>query len=191
MTRWILPSVFLVLLVAPARAEDLASPADIPGTGAARSRALFEAMVPVLLSPRCVNCHPAGRRPRQGEDGRLHQPPIVGGPDGHGVVGMQCATCHGTGNYDPAGVPGAPGWHLAPASMAWEGLTPGQLCAQLKDPSRNGGRDLAAIVEHMRVDPLVGWGWKPGVGRKPAPGSQAQLGALAEAWAASGAACPE
>ena len=42
----------------------------------------------------------------------------------------------------------------------------------------------------MAKDELVGWAWKPGVGREPAPGTQAAFGALVKAWAESGAACP-
>lgn len=183
--------LLLLAAAAPTSAEDLKSPGEVAGKGAARSAALFTAMGPALQSPRCVNCHPAGRRPRQGDDASLHEPPVVGGPEGRGVAGMQCATCHGTANYDPAGVPGAPNWHLAPASMAWEGLSVGELCEQLKDPSRNGGRSVAAIVTHLKTDPLVGWAWRPGAKRQPAPGTQAQLAALAEAWASTGAHCPD
>ena len=42
----------------------------------------------------------------------------------------------------------------------------------------------------MAKDELVGWAWKPGVGREPAPGTQPAFGALVKAWADSGAACP-
>jgi hypothetical protein len=42
----------------------------------------------------------------------------------------------------------------------------------------------------MAEDSLVGWGWHPGAGRAPAPGTQAEFGALIKAWADSGAACP-
>ena len=42
----------------------------------------------------------------------------------------------------------------------------------------------------LRKDDLVAWGWQPGEGREPAPGSQKQLGALAQAWIDSGAECP-
>ena len=38
---------------------------------------------------------------------------------------------------------------------------------------RNGGKALAAIVEHNAHDELVGWGWHPGADREPAPGTQA------------------
>jgi hypothetical protein len=87
-------------------------------------------------------------------------------------------------------IPGHPEWHLAPIEMAWEGKTLGEICAQIKDPARNGGKDLAAIVDHMAEDSLVGWGWAPGAGREPVPGTQESFGALIEAWAATGAECP-
>jgi len=32
--------------------------------------------------------------------------------------------------------------------MAWEGKSPGEICAQLNDRNRNGGRDLALLHEH-------------------------------------------
>jgi hypothetical protein len=43
---------------------------------AARSTAYFTELGKVLTSPRCLNCHPAGDRPRQGDTARLHQPPV-------------------------------------------------------------------------------------------------------------------
>ena len=160
------------------------------GDEAERSAALFAEAAKVLQHPRCINCHPAGEMPLQGEDFRLHEPPVKRGRTGFGVAGMRCQTCHLTENYDPGRVPGAPTWHLAPESMAWEGLTLAELCAQLKDPERTGGRDLEAVAEHMAEDALVAWGWGPGVGREPAPGSQKEFGKLIRAWIKTGAACP-
>jgi hypothetical protein len=156
----------------------------------ARSIALFEEAGRVLQHPRCVNCHPATERPLQTEAMRPHQPLVVRGPDGHGAPGMACNTCHRAANYDPARVPGHPQWHLAPASMAWEGRTLGEICEQIKDPARNGGKDMAALIHHMAEDSLVGWGWSPGEGRESAPGTQKEFGDLIKAWAATGAACP-
>ncbi|MEH2501855.1 cytochrome c5 [Bradyrhizobium sp. AZCC 1578] len=156
----------------------------------ARSIALFEEAGKVLHHPRCVNCHPATERPLQSDAMRPHQPLVVRGADGHGVPGMTCNTCHHTANFDAARVPGHPQWHLAPASMAWEGRTLGEICAQIKDPNRNGGKDMAALLHHMAEDSLVGWGWSPGPGREPAPGTQAAFGALLRAWADTGAHCP-
>lgn len=156
----------------------------------ARSQALFLEASKVMLHARCVNCHPAGDSPHQGDAMALHEPPVVRGPEGEGVVGMRCDSCHQETNLELARVPGAPHWHLAPRSMAWEGLSPAELCAQLKDPARNGGMSLEAIVKHSTEDPLVGWGFDPGHGRTPAPGNQALFGSLVAAWVADGAVCP-
>lgn len=43
----------------------------------------------------------------------------------------------------------------------------------------------------MAHDHLVGWGWNPGEGRAPAPGTQAQFGELIQAWIDTGAKCPK
>ena len=74
--------------------------------------------------------------------------------------------------------------------MGWEGKSLGEICAQIRDPARNGGRSLAAIVEHVGGDHLVGWAWAPGSGREAAPGSQAEARALVSAWVETGAECP-
>jgi hypothetical protein len=157
---------------------------------AARSAALFTEAGKVLTSARCVNCHPAGDRPLQGETHRLHQPPVARGPDGFGTVSMRCATCHQDANFDTAGMPGHAHWHLAPREMAWQGKTLSEICVQIKDPARNGGRSLQQLLTHMATDSLVGWAWAPGFGRRPAPGTQQEFGALIDAWIKTGAACP-
>jgi hypothetical protein len=170
----------------------LATPESFAGISdtAERSAALFTEAGKVLTAPRCVNCHPASDRPLQSEAGRPHQPPVARGLDGVGAATMRCATCHQGANFDPAGVPGHPHWHLAPREMAWQGKTVGEICAQIKDPTRNGGRSLQEILTHMASDTLVGWAWAPGFGREPAPGTQQELGALIEAWLNTGAVCP-
>lgn len=165
----------------------------------ARAAALFTEAGKVLQHPRCVNCHPRTDRPLQGDAMQVHQPPVVrgggkiGGKDGHGAVGMQCDTCHGTKNFAATKsftVPGHENWHLAPIEMAWEGRSLREICVQLKDRKRNGGKSMAQMVEHMAHDSLVGWGWQPGFGRTPAPGTQKQLGELIQAWVDAGAHCP-
>jgi len=161
----------------------------------ARSVAIFNEMGKVLTSPRCLNCHPRTDSPTQGDKMLVHSPPVLRGPEGFGVAGLECSTCHGPRNaaFGNGGgsVPGNPKWHLAPKSMAWQGLTLGQICAVLKDPKRNGGMTLAQLVEHNGKDALVGWGWNPGPGRTPAPGTQAEFGELTAAWVESGAVCPK
>lgn len=192
MRFYLLISILVAGGISAAQSNDLANPESFAGIAdtAARSAALFTELGKVLTHPRCVNCHPAGDRPLQGEMGRLHQPPVQRGTDGHGLPAMRCSMCHQQANFDPAGVPGHAEWHLAPREMAWERRRLGEICAQLKDPARNGGRSLDDLVHHIGEDTLVGWAWMPGYGRQPAPGTQKQAGALVEAWVKTGAMCP-
>ena len=174
-------------------ASELESIAD----ESARSVALFEEAGKVIQHPRCVNCHPAGDRPLQGMAMRPHEPPVFRGDANFGLVGMTCNTCHGSENVtladqadDIKSIPGNPNWHLAPIEMAWEGKSLGEICTQIKDPARNGGKTIDEIVEHMAHDDLVGWGWHAGAGREPVPGTQEAFGELIKYWAETGAACP-
>lgn len=156
----------------------------------ARAAALFTEIGKVLTHPRCINCHPATERPLQGDMQRPHMPWVARGPTGDGLPGLRCHTCHGEdGNYRT--VPGAPHWHLAPASMAWVGKSLPEICAQLKDRERNGGKSMTEMHEHMAHDKLVAYGWNPPAHLEPAPGSQAKLGALFQAWLDAGAHCPD
>jgi hypothetical protein len=177
----------------PVARNELRSPADFDAIAdrAARSRALFVEASRVLLHPRCLNCHPGGDSPLQGMEMRLHDPPVVRGPDNGGVVGVRCTSCHQDANQQLARVPGAPNWSLAPIEMTWVKKSPRQICEQLKDPKRNGGRTLEAIVDHSAHDTIVAWGWAPGADREPAPGSQTAFGALIRAWNDTGAVCPK
>jgi hypothetical protein len=161
-----------------------------------RSIALFTEAGKVLQHPRCLNCHPADRTPTQGDDLHPHVPLVQAGPQDRGTPELPCASCHGPQNAATLGsamksIPGSDPWLLAPASMAWQGLSLGEICVQLKDPARNGGRSLAKIEEHLAQDHLVGWAWHPGEGRLPAPGSQAVFGQLIAAWIKTGAQCPK
>ncbi|MEP2983710.1 MAG: Isoquinoline 1-oxidoreductase subunit [Sulfitobacter sp.] len=159
-----------------------------------RSVALFEEMFLVIESPRCMNCHPVNNTPLQGDDMQPHQPPVVRGAADFGAPGMRCSTCHGAENVPystgEGSIPGHEPWQLAPIEMGWVGLTAAEVCEQLKDPDRNGNRTLTELHEHNAEDGLVGWGWEPGDGRTPAPGSQEVFGALTQAWIDTGAACP-
>lgn len=176
------------------KAAELKSPANfasITDTNA-RAVALFEEAGKVINSPRCMNCHPATDRPTQTDKMRPHIPLVVRGDGGMGAAGgLTCNTCHHESNFDPANVPGNPKWQLAPIEMAWQGKSLGQICEQIKDPARNGGKDIAALVKHMAEDELVGWGWAPGGNRTPAPGTQKEFGELFKAWQEAGAACPK
>lgn len=160
----------------------------------ARSIALFEEAGKVITHPRCTNCHPVST-PSQGDERRPHMPAVSFGEAGMGAAGMPCVSCHTAKNVWVGGVqtvtvPGNPRWSLAPKEMAWQGKSLGDICRQLKDTRRNGGKTMDEMVEHMAHDDLIAWGWDPGEGRTPAPGTQAQFGELIKAWVDTGAACP-
>ena len=71
-----------------------------------RSRALFNEIAKVVTHPRCMNCHPAGDVPLQGNDQHLHLPPIQRGEAGLGVPGVSCASCHTEKNFTLVGTGG-------------------------------------------------------------------------------------
>lgn len=156
-----------------------------------RSAAAFRQLATVLRHPRCLNCHTATNFPRQGDERRRHDQNVQRGPDDHGVFAMQCSTCHQDVNQRATGVPGAPGWALAPLSMAWEGLNDGQLADQLKDQTRSGQRSLEDIYDHIANDELVGWAWKPGSTRQPPPLSREEFARYVREWIDTGAVSPK
>lgn len=176
----------------PAVSDQLLAPSHFASIAdrTERSRKMFVEISRVLTHPRCVNCHPHDDTPRQGENQAVHDPPVLRGPEDRGVPALGCDSCHQDRNAEFARIPGAPGWHLAPRAMMWLGRSEKAICEQLKDRRHNGGRTLAQLQEHFAHDKLVGWGWNPGADRVPAPGTQAQLAALVQAWIETGAACP-
>lgn len=155
----------------------------------ARSLALFQEAGRVIEHPRCLNCHPRTDRPTQAASMRRHIPAVSRGSDGGGDPLLRCSTCHNDANLDASGVPGNPKWRLAPIEQAWQGRTLGEICRQILDSSRSH-MTRAQLLHHMANDELVGWAWHPGGDRSPAPGSQAQFGALIAAWLETGAQCP-
>jgi mono/diheme cytochrome c family protein len=182
----------VVLLEAnPASPTTPASPAATDSAIAA-----FATVQAVLQHPRCQNCHIPGDAPLQFDAGTPHAQNVQRGPDGKGVPGLPCATCHGAANppasYGPHLPPGAPNWHLPPPErkMVFIGLSAADLCATVKDPKRNGGKDFAALVEHVSHDKLVLWGWEPGVGRAPVSVPHDRFVAAFKTWMAGGAPCP-
>jgi hypothetical protein len=171
----------------PSEFQSIANPAE-------RSRAIFAEIGRVLTHPRCMNCHPSGEHPLQGADHHEHRPVVWRNDTGN--VGTPCGECHTGQNVtlrehaSYQSIPGHPRWGVAPLSMAWQGKPLGEICRQLKDTERNGGRDLALLQEHVAKDDLVAWGWTPGPGRDPAPGTQEATGQLVQAWIDTGAECP-
>ncbi len=170
--------------------------ANADAESAAGGAASFDQLMRVLTHRRCINCHPAGDRPHQGEDSHLHRFGVQRGADGFGPAALTCGTCHQAENNDFSGVPGAPHWHLAPRSMAWEGLNRYEIARSILDPAKNGGRNPAEIEQHLTTDPLVLWVFEPGVdheekAREKPPVSREDYLAAVKAWFAAGTPIPD
>ena len=168
--------LFLATLVAivggiALSAIDMAN-ARTPATrpNAADGEAVWDSVYSVLTSPRCINCHTATNYPQQGDDRRRHFANVIRGPEGKGVAGLNCASCHQEQNSDATGVPGAHGWHLAPLSMRWQDandrtLSSSAVCRALIDRAKNHGLDGPGLLKHHQEEALVRWAWNPG--RRP------------------------
>jgi hypothetical protein len=158
--------------------------------------AAFDTVQTVLQHPRCQNCHIPGDTPLQFDAGLTHAQNVKRGPDGKGAPGLPCSACHGEVNppasYGAHMPPGATKWALPPPArkMVFINLPAAELCANLKDTRRNGGKDLAALLEHVSHDKLVLWGWDPGVGRAPVSVPHEQFVAAFKTWVDAGAPCP-
>jgi hypothetical protein len=160
----------------------------------AGARAAFLAAYKVFMHARCMNCHPAGDVPLQGDDSHLHAQNVKRGPEGKGKYALKCANCHQLTNLPGENMPpGNPNWHLPPPEMpmVFQGKTPGELARQLKDPKRNGGRTLEEILRHVSEDKLVLAGWDPGDGRTKPPLTHAEFVARMREWVEKGAEAPE
>ena len=99
----------------------------------------FKDVYKVLISPRCVNCHPSGDVPLQGDDSHLHSMLPQRGKDGKGINAMKCGNCHQATSMEGLNQPpGHPDWHLPPADMkmVFEGKTAVQLAKQLVNPKQ-------------------------------------------------------
>jgi len=158
--------------------------------------AAFATVQQVLQHPRCQNCHIPGDAPLQFDAGLPHQMQVVRGDGGIGAPALPCSTCHNSVNppasFGPHAPPGALGWRLPPPEqkMVFIDRTAAELCATIKDPQKNGGKDFAALIHHVADDELVGWGWAPGGNRAPVPVPRAEFVAKFKQWAAAGGPCP-
>ena len=176
-------------IVAPLIVGLLALAGNDRESAPAASPATFDPIASVLMHPRCLNCH-QDQSPRQGDARTVHLPLVVRGKDGHGAPTQQCQTCHQTTNTADGFVPGVADWRLAPLSMLWEGRSAQQICEQMKDPARNGGRHTPEqIIEHMKTDPLVLWAWAPGNGRALPPLAHDKFVEALESWVKAGMPC--
>jgi hypothetical protein len=188
----------VIAVAAAAAAVATAGDPAPPARSGTRTAALaaFDTVRTVLQHPRCQNCHIPGDAPLQFDAGLPHAQHVQRGPLGNGAPGLPCSTCHAAANppasYGAHMPPGAPNWRLpAPRQkMVFIGLPPAELCAAIKDRERTGGRNLAAMLEHVSHDKLVLWGWDPGVGRAPVAVPHAVFVASFKTWIEGGAPCP-
>ena len=154
----------------------------------------------VAAHPRCANCHvgpdgvPMWSGPSYGRT-RPHGMNIQGGASRIGAEMLLCSTCHVTsvsgGQDAPHMAPQvAAAWRLPPPQAHWFGRSSADVCEQLRDPARNGGRDHLALAAHLDHDVILHWAWAPGGGREPAPYSlQAHVNDIL-AWGVAGFPCP-
>jgi hypothetical protein len=192
----LLPLVLLLIL------GSAGSPPSSPAATQTRDdgMAAWREVYSVLTHPRCLNCHTAGDYPQQGDTRERHLINVVRGPKGEGVPGLNCNSCHQQANDEATGVPGSAGWHLAPASMAWQDvedrvLSSAQVCRTLTDRSKNHNMDGPALLKHHAEDALVGWAWQPGVDlagkpRTTPPLTRAQFVEATRQWVGAGTPCP-
>ncbi|TKC01550.1 hypothetical protein [Pedobacter cryotolerans] len=153
----------------------------------------FQQVYRVLMSPRCMNCHPAGDVPLQGDDSHLHAMLPKRGLDGKGLNAMKCNSCHQPTNTPGLNTPpGDPNWHLPPANMkmVFQGKTPSQLAKQLVNPKTNGNKNMKQLIAHAD-DGLVLAGWNPGEGRTLPPLSHAEFKKAWIEWIKTGAVAPK
>lgn len=153
----------------------------------------FMQVYKVLMSPRCMNCHPAGDYPLQGDDGHMHIMNVQRGKNGKGIYALKCANCHQPENTPGLHTPpGNPKWQLPPANMkmVFQGRTAQQLALQIMDYNRNGHKNKQQLLEHAR-DTLVKAGWNMGEGRKPPPLSYEAFLKAWDTWINKGGVAPQ
>ena len=154
----------------------------------------------VASHPRCSSCHvgssdrPMWSGPSYGAS-RPHGMKVRAGESRIGAEFIACDTCHAASNFpqtEPHAAPRVAGtWRLAPSGAGWFGETAEYICAQLRDPKRNGGMDYKALANHAGHDVVLQWAWDPGPGREPAPYSLEKHIMDLHLWGAAGQPCPQ
>ena len=153
----------------------------------------------VASHPRCTNCH-VGAQDQPMWEGLAYGPGAVHGmgiraDDSRiGAESQPCRVCHVTSasaRETPAHAPAQidDAWRLPPVELDWLGRSSAEICAQLRDPARNDGHDIAGLVEHLTASPFVAWGFAPGGGRSAPPGSPEEMARDVALWGAAGMPC--
>jgi hypothetical protein len=152
----------------------------------------FMQVYKVLMSPACMNCHPAGDAPIQGLDGQPHTMNVKRGNDGKGLYAVKCSNCHQSENTPGLHTPpGSPEWQLPPENMKmiFQGRTPRQLALQLMNYNQNGHKNKAQLIAHARTT-LVKKGWDLGEGRIQPPMSYSAFISVWDEWINKGGYAP-
>jgi hypothetical protein len=162
--------------------------------------AAWQQVYSVLTSSRCINCHTATNYPQQGDDRHRHFANVIRGPEGKGVPGLNCVSCHQSANAESTGVPGGRNWHLAPLSMRWQDendqpSSSAAVCRSLTDRTKNGGLNAEALLKHHEEEPLVLWAWNPGRRQDGAmrtlpPLTHSEFVSATRQWIEAGMPCP-
>lgn len=199
-----IPALLLALtLASPALAAgevvDITPPAEGSVT-TEQALAAWDRIYEVASHPRCSNCHvgpsntPMWSGPTYGKT-RPHGMNINAGDSRIGAEYVQCSTCHmyreeGGANDAPHMAPQvAADWRLPPVEAEWFGKSSTDVCNQLRDPDRNGGRGFMEIASHLDHDVILHWAWNPGGGREPAPYSLQEHVNDVLAWGVAGMPC--
>lgn len=157
----------------------------------------------VVTHPRCANCHVDAKAipiwtPAGESKSRVHGMNIHGGESRIGAEALVCQTCHVTSTLPNDAAPAPPhagiDWQLAPVEFIWFGKSGAEICAQLRDPKRNGGRDAAGLLAHLRHDAslngFIPRSWEP-TGRPIPPGTFEDHVKDMALWGAAGQPCPD
>lgn len=164
---------------------------DIEKIRTAESKKAFLEAYKVFTHPRCMNCHPSGDIPLQGDDSRPHTMGVQRGMDGKGLFANKCSNCHQFEHLDGKRMPPAsPHWHLPSMrrKMVFQGKSPRQLAASFKDSAFTGFHSVERIIEHVETDPLVKNSFT--YGTKP-PLTHEQFVEKVKEWVEKGAVLPD
>jgi len=158
------------------------------------SKQAFLKAYTVFMSPRCMNCHPTGDVPLQGDDSHLHAQGVQRGPEGKGIFALKCKNCHQDANLAGANMPpGTPDWSMPPMKhrMVFQGMSPKQLALHFKDNNFTGFKTFNQMIHHVETEPLVINSFIPLEGRSKIPMSHEEFVKVVKEWIAKGAAVPD
>lgn len=197
----ILSALALVAVAFPVSSEGENATINPPAEGSVSREEGLEAwsrIYEVASHPRCSNCHvgadnrPMWSGPSYGKT-RPHAMNINAGESRIGAETLPCSTCHvervSLNDIPHAAPQVAMAWQLAPVEAEWFGKSSEEICNQLRDPERNGDRDMLALASHLDHDLILHWAWNPGGGREAAPYSLQEHVDDVLAWGVAGFPC--